>query len=268
MEFAGDPESIAGDEDAIEDDRRAAFVVGDALGLERRHAGSTSELARLAPAEAHGGHALARALDRDAELEFEHLAQRRGAEIGLQHLLAEGGAQEGSLQAHRVAVDQAQSLELHDAGAGGEPERSAHAVVRARHASAEQPRGDVLALCRQITGKTLKLQDVVVDRGRRHERAETVAPRDQILALEHRERLAQRHQRHAERFRERALIVEPRARRDTAALNALTKRFGDSVITRHACVHADSSVGVLELYVAKKIAGAPVELTRATTKRI
>src|SRR5262245_59448996 len=107
MEFAGDPESIAGNKDAIEDDRRAALVVRDALGLERRHAGPTTELARLAAAEAHGRHALARTLDRDAELELEHLPQRRGAEIGFQHLLADGGAQKRSLQAHRVPVDQA-----------------------------------------------------------------------------------------------------------------------------------------------------------------
>src|SRR5262249_41328207 len=115
MEFAGDPESIAGNEDAIEDDRRAVLVVGDALGLERRHAGSTTELARLAAAEADGRHALTRTLDPDAELELEHLAQRRGPEIRPQHFFAHGGDQERTLQAHRVAVDEAQALELHDA---------------------------------------------------------------------------------------------------------------------------------------------------------
>src|ERR1700752_3203072 len=129
MEFAGDAESIARNKDTIEDDGRTARIVRDALGFERRHAGAAAQLARLAPAEAHGRDALARALDRDAELEFEHLAQRRGAQVGLQDFPAEGRAEEGALQAHRVAVHEAQALELYDAGPRGEPQRAAHAMV-------------------------------------------------------------------------------------------------------------------------------------------
>src|SRR5881227_1823613 len=84
-EFAGDPEAVARDEDAVEDDGRAARIERHALGLERRHTGAAAELTRLAAPEPDGRHALARPLDRDAQLELEHLAQRRRAEIGLQH---------------------------------------------------------------------------------------------------------------------------------------------------------------------------------------
>src|SRR5207244_689523 len=189
VEFAGDPEAVAGDEDAIEDDGRAALVERHALGLEGGHAGAAAELARLAEPEPHGRHALARAIDGDAELELEHLAQRRGAEIRLQHLLADGRGEERALETHRVAVDQPQPLELHDAGARAEAERVGHAAVGARHAPAEQTRGDVLALRGEVAGEAAQLQDVVVDRRRGDEGAEAVTARDQVLTLEHLERL-------------------------------------------------------------------------------
>jgi hypothetical protein len=51
-------------------------------------------------------------------------------------------------------------------------------------------------------------------------------------------------------------------------MDAVAQRLGDAVITRDAYVHADSSVGVLELYAASRTARAPTELTRATTKGI
>jgi len=156
-----------------------------------------------------------------------------------------------------VAVDQPQPLELHDAGARAEAERVGHAAVGARHAPAEQTRGDVLALRGEVAGEAAQLQDVVVDRRRGDEGAEAVTARDQVLTLEHLERLAQRHERHPEALRELALVVEPRPRREAAGVDAVAQRLGDAVVTRHPCVHGDSSVGVLELRAARIVAGAP-----------
>src|SRR2546428_150603 len=127
MEFAGDPEAVARDEDTVEDDRGAAGVMRDALGLERRLAGAAPEVARLAAAAA-------------------------------------------------------------------------------------------------------QLEDVVVDRGRGDERPETVAARDEVLALEELERLAQRHERHGEALRELALIVEPGAGRERATPDPFAQRLGDAVV--------------------------------------
>src|SRR5438045_1909601 len=124
----------------------------------------------------------------------------------------------------------------------------------------------MLALRGQITREPTQLKDVVVDRGCGHEGAETVAARDEILTLEQLQRLAQRHQGHAEGLRERPLVVEPGAGHEAAAMNAVAQRLGDAVIPRHPCVHADSCVGVLELRAKDHAAGAPTELVRATTK--
>src|SRR5947207_1740553 len=103
VKFAGDTEAIARDEHPIKNDRRAGAIVRDALGLERRDAGAAAELARLPTAKAHCRHALARTLDRDAELELEDLAQWRRPEIGFQHLLADGDGEKRPLQAHGMA---------------------------------------------------------------------------------------------------------------------------------------------------------------------
>jgi len=140
------------------------------------------------------------------------------------------------------------------------------AAIGARHAPAQQPRGDVLALRGELAREATQLEDVVVDRGRGHEGAETVTARDEVLALEHLERLAQRHEGHAEGLRERALVVEPGAGREAATVDTVAQRLGDAVVPRHPCVHADSSVGVLELRAKDIAAGAPMELMRATTK--
>src|SRR5262250_1629451 len=62
--------------------------------------------------------------------------------------------------------------------------------VRRSEPRAEQPRRDVLALGREIAGEAAELEDVVVDRRGGDERAEPVAARDEVLALEELERLA------------------------------------------------------------------------------
>src|SRR5439155_7770752 len=110
MEFAGDPEAVARDEGSIEDDRRAAGVVRDALGLERRHAGAAAEIARLPSAETHRGDGFAGARDDDAQLELEDLMQGRQREIGPDHLVAERRWKKRALEAHRMLIDQPQPL--------------------------------------------------------------------------------------------------------------------------------------------------------------
>src|SRR5437870_943903 len=73
MEVSRDAEAVAGDEDAIEDDRRAGRIEGDALGLERGRPDRAPELARLAPSEAHRGDGLVRAPDDDPKRALERL---------------------------------------------------------------------------------------------------------------------------------------------------------------------------------------------------
>ena len=110
-----------------------------------------------------------------------------------------------------MRVDQTQPIEHEHARPAGEAQRLGDAPVRRREPRAQEPRRDVLALGREIAGEAAELQDVVVDRRRGDERAEPVATRDEMLALEQLERLAEGHERHAEALRELALIVEPRA---------------------------------------------------------
>src|SRR3972149_736970 len=76
--------------------------------------------------EPHRGHGLARPLDHEAELELEHLVERGRGEVGPHHLVADVGRQERALEAHRVAVPEAQPLDRGHPraprpGAGGRP---------------------------------------------------------------------------------------------------------------------------------------------------
>src|SRR5712692_6114206 len=261
MELPGDPEAIAGDEHAIEDDGRAARVVGHALGLERGRPGAAAELARLATAEAHRRHRLARALDRDAQLELEHLVERRARQVGADDLLADRRREERALEAYRVAVHQAEPLEREHARARPEPERAGDTVVGHEELRPDQARRHVLALGLEVAGEPAELQDVVVDGGRRDERPEAVTARDQVLALEQLERLPQRHQRHAEALREPSLVVEPGAGPERALTDPRAKRLGDPVVARDPRVgpavpvrpHPDP-LGVLEHQRAARIA--------------
>jgi hypothetical protein len=68
-----------------------------------------------------------------------------------------------------------------------------------------------------------------------------VAPRDQPVALQHLEGLAQGHQRHAVLLGEPALIVEPRAGDERAAGHALAETLRDLVIPGHPARHATAS---------------------------
>src|SRR2546428_11964587 len=96
MELPRDAEAVAGDEDAIEDDRRAGRIEGDALGLERGRPDRAPELARLAPSETHRGDRLVRAPDDDPERALERLVERRA-----------GGGRPGDLRAARRGEERA-----------------------------------------------------------------------------------------------------------------------------------------------------------------
>src|SRR6266852_1031961 len=242
MEFAGDPEAVTRDEDSIEDDRRAGGVVRDALGLERWLAGSAPEFARLPSAQTHRGDGFACARDDDAQLELENLVERRQREIGPNHLVTERGREERALETHRGLIDQAQALEYEHARPTGEAQRLGDASVRRREPRPQEPGRDVLALGREIARETAELEDVVVDRRRGDERAEPVTARDEVFALEQLEGLAQGHERHAEAFRELALVVEPSAGWKLAGSDPLAQHIGDTVVAGHSTVepHPDA----------------------------
>src|SRR5438046_1251043 len=109
-------------------------------------------------------------------------------------------------------------------------DRNAGAAVGAREACSEEPRRHAFALGREVPGEAAELEDVVVDRRRRHERPEAVAPRDQVLALEQLQRLAEGHERDAEALGEPALGVEPGPGTERARANPGAQGVGDLVV--------------------------------------
>src|SRR5207249_2030940 len=175
MELPRDAEAVAGDEDAIEDDRRAGRIEGDALGLERGRPDRAPELARLAPSETHRGDRLVRAPDDDPERALERLVERRAGEVCPDDLVADERGKERALQAHRMVVHQPQPRDHEHPRAGPEAERVGDGAVRSREPHGKEPRRDVLALGREVPGEAAELEDVVIDRRRRHERPEAVS---------------------------------------------------------------------------------------------
>ena len=115
-------------------------------------------------------------------------------------------------------------------------------MVGERELRPDEPRRHRLALGLEVAGEPAKLEDVVVDGGRRDECPEAVAARDQVLALEQLERLAQRHQRHAEALREPSLVVEPGAGTELALVDPFAQDLGDPVVARDPPVHSDAAV--------------------------
>jgi len=87
-------------------------------------------------------------------------------------------------------------------------------LVGALELAAEEAGHHVLALRGEIAREGSKLQDVVVHGAARDEGAEPVAPRDEAVALQHLEGVAEGHERDAEVLGEPALIVEPLAGRE------------------------------------------------------
>src|SRR2546422_10793859 len=104
MELPRDAEAVAGDEDAIEDDRRAGRIEGDALGLERGRPDRAPKLARLAPSETHRGDRLVRAPDDDPERALERLVERRAGQGRPGDLLGDARGEGRALPAHPVGV--------------------------------------------------------------------------------------------------------------------------------------------------------------------
>src|SRR5437773_1190809 len=165
MELPRDAEAVAGDEDAIEDDRRAGRIEGDALGLERGRPDRAPELARLAPSETHRGDRLVRAPDDDPERALERLVERRAGEVRPDDLVADERGKERALQAHRMVVHQPQPRDHEHPRAGPEAERVGDEAVRSREPHGKEPRRDVLALGREVPGEPR------VSRERRHQEA-------------------------------------------------------------------------------------------------
>src|SRR2546429_8073142 len=236
MELPRDAEAVAGDEDAIEDDRRAGRIEGDALGLERGRPDRAPELARLAPSETHRGDRLVRAPDDDPERALERLVERRAGEVRPDDLVADERGKERALQAHRMVVHQPQPRDHEHPRAGPEAERVGDEAGRSRETHGKEPRRDVLAPCREVPGEAAELEDVVIDRRRRHERPEAVAPGDQVLALEQLQRLPEGHERDAEARREPALGLEPRPGTERALADPRTQRLGVLVERRQPTV--------------------------------
>src|SRR2546422_11497203 len=104
MELPRDAEAVAGDEDAIEDDRRAGRIEGDALGLERGRPDRAPELPRLAPSETHRGDRLVRAPDDDPERALARLVERRAGAAPPGELVAERRREGSAPPAHSAGV--------------------------------------------------------------------------------------------------------------------------------------------------------------------
>src|SRR6185312_5238059 len=86
----------------------------------------------------------------------------------------------------------------------------------------------------EVARERAQVEDVVVDGGARHKGAESVTARDQPVALQQVESLAERHQGHPELAREAALRIEALPGATAVRRDALAERLGDLVIARHA----------------------------------
>ena len=133
-----------------------------------------------------------------------------------------------------MPVDEPQPLQHEHAAGRPRPSARGHLAIRPARSGSEKPGGDVLALGGEVAGEALELEDVVVDGGRGDEGAESVTARDEPLALQQLERLAEGHQRHAELARELALVVEPLTGASVPVADALAQAPGDLVIAGHS----------------------------------
>ena len=165
------------------------------------------------------------------------MAERSHGQIRLGRLFADGRGQVRDLEGQRLAVHEAEPLEDEHPRALGQAQLLRHAPIGPPEAAAEKPGRHVLAHGAEIPRERPELEDVVVDGRGRHEGAEAVAARDQALAREHVEGLAERHERHSEGLGELALIVETLPRRQAARADARAQSLGDLVIARHRPSH-------------------------------
>src|SRR5437762_417659 len=139
-----------------------------------------------------------------------------------------------------MPVHQPQALEHEDAGASVEAELARRVPISPGALGAEEPRGDLLAHRREVSGEGAEVENVVVDGGRRHESAKAVPARDQTVSFQDLERLTQRHERDAEVLSEAPLGVEAFARPNAAGANPLTQDLRDLMVPGHSCSHVRS----------------------------
>jgi len=145
------------------------------------------------------------------------------------------------LEAGWTAVDQAQPLQREDARTWLEGELAGSPPVGRPEVDTEEAGGDVFAHRAQVSREGAEVEDVVVDGGQRHERAQPVAAHDEPFALQHLEGLAEGHQGHLEFLGETTLIVETSARRDVARANAIAQSLRDLMVPRHPSLHVEPS---------------------------
>jgi hypothetical protein len=167
-----------------------------------------TKLAGGAAGAATGGEAVSGGRDLDPELEGQHLAERRHGEVGARDFRAQRDREIRGLEAHRLAVHEAETLEHEHLGLLRQPERLGHPPIGGLEATPEEPRRHVLAERGEVPGKRAELQDVVVDGGPRDECPQAVPPGYQPVTLEQVERLAERHEGDTELAREASLIVQ------------------------------------------------------------
>ena len=134
-----------------------------------------------------------------------------------------------------MPVHQPQALEHEDAGARVEAELARRVPISPGALGAEEPRGDLLAHRREVSGEGAEVEDVVVDGRRRDEGTEAVPSRDQTVSLKHIERLAESHEGDPEVLSETALVVEALARRDAAGSDPITEDLRDLVVPGYPC---------------------------------
>src|SRR5574341_1805753 len=135
-----------------------------------------------------------------------------------------------------MAIDEPQALEREDAGAGVEPELARRVPVGPGGVGGQEARGDVLADGGEIAREGAEVEDVVVDGRRGNEGAEAMTARDQAVALEHLERLAEGHERDTEALSEAALVVEALTRRDGAGADPVTEGIRDLMVAGHSAL--------------------------------
>jgi hypothetical protein len=233
-ELARDAEAVARDEDAVVDHGSGVGSHRDAVGAEGGDAGPAAELAGGAAIERHRGDRLAGARDLDAQLEGQHLTERRHRQVGLGYFLAERSGQVRSLEADRLAVHEPEALEHEHARPLTEPQRRGHAAVGGGRVAAHEACRHVLAERGEVAGQRSQVEDVVVDGRAGDEGAEAVPAGDQAVALEQVERLAERHEGDPELAREAPLIVQALARPLAARDDPLAEGLRDLVIPWHA----------------------------------
>ena len=145
------------------------------------------------------------------------------------------------LEARGAAVDEPEPLEGEDPRSWLETELARGETIGRAEMVAEESRGHVFADGAQVPCEGAEVENVVVNRGQRHERAEPVPSHDETLAFQHFEGLAEGHEGDTEILREPPLIVESGAGRDVAGAYTIAQGLSDLMIAGHPSLHASGS---------------------------